>query len=937
MSVISDNQEFMAMTQKTFPLFNSKLEFSEARVRYFETRNRFEILAEECYADVMANFYSEFKNLDDLCQYSPVWFGKYLRKTGDLAVKILAENEHYDIDTERFIQQFLDVEAFDEPYQRVADFIEEIATSEEEKEAIRAARTASAGSAWVGGGFGISGALKGAATAGALNLTGAAISGTFNMIGRGISAIGNSIKKDSFFKSKRTIKSFANAVYSVVANAHKSLILYTEQNCKSFEVDCITHSDVETSHSLCDNMVKGNVPDDKIQEICLKALTLDPYNENLYEFIFKKYADPKKELSKIAEFFRIKVLPKLQITALANYFDSLKINSEEDALEARKSMQRKADELGILDFTVYKPLERKICDFDLQYRTVCGRIFDTREEADKQRSVYQLYEKLDFKTKKSIAMESQAAVLKKAEQLKISVDWLLPYMDAAFRLIQQNAQKALDEFYKQIEITSESQAQKLREVMAQKAAELEIDGYCEYTPLEKLIERYDIAYRTVGGHTFQSRDEADKQKELWAVYEKYDFTADENTAKSAKQEIEAKATELQINADWLLESINQAIMHFDDIACTSFGFRFKNRQEAISAHADEGLFFIALWNFVWHFIKGRKIFIQWKNIPSEKQSVIREFMQYDSEPVIYVHTTMLSSGKSGFAITPKGLAWNNGNDLLAGVAKNVVFKTLFKKKSQEMLDKNQNTTYQLSWAEFFAADTLIHADEKNNIQITPGKVLEASHTVPSEICDLLNELRNLKKQGISFSFTDEEKELPCPEILEADSTPTRLPDRLQNIPIVVKVKESDFPVKQPMAEPPSDPVPDNLLLLQVLSVYRNSGNKKMFIFPLIPQDKANNFFEKLPDKIGEIIKKEKVLLLLDTTILGSCKNGVALTNEAIYFLTDSRSWRVLYADIFRVEKRDGGVTIISTSFDEFEISEAAANVIGDILNRYLDK
>lgn len=933
----SDNQEFTAMTRKTFSLLNGKLEFSEARVRYFETRNRFEILAEECYSDVMANFYTEFKNLDDLCQRSPVWFGKYLQKTGDLAIKILAENEHYDIDTELFIQKYLDVQAFNKPYQRVANFIEEIAASEEEKEAIRAARTESAGSAWAGGGFGVSGAIKGAATAGALNLAGAAMSGTFNMIGRGISAIGNSMKKDSFFKNKETIESFANAVYSVVANAHNSLTNYTNKHCKSFEVDCIMHSDAQTAQSLCDNMVKGNVPDDKIQEICLKALTLDPYNQNLYEFIFKKYADPQKELSKTAKFFRIKVLPKLQTTALSNYFDSLKINSEEDAINARKSMQRKADELGILDFTVYKPLERKIYDFDLQYRTVCGRIFDSREEAEKQRCVYQLYKQLDFKTKKSIAMESQAAVLKKAEQLKISVEWLLPYMDAAFRLIQQNAQEALDEFYKQIEITSESQAQQLRKVMAQKAVELELDDFCKYTPLEKLIERYDIAYRTLGGHTFQSRDEADKQKELWTVYEKYDFTADETTAESAKQAIETKAAELQINANWLLDGVNQAIMHFDDLACTSFGFRFKNRQDALSAHADEGLFFIALWNFVWHFIKDKKIFIQWENIPLEKRSVIKEFMQYDSEPVIYVHTTMLSSGKNGFAITPKGLAWNNGNDLLAGVAKNVVFQTLFRKKSQEMLDKNQSSTYQLSWAEFFAADTSVHADEKNKIPLAPEKILEASRTTSSEICDLLNALRNLKKQGISFSFTEGAKELPCSEILEADSKPTELPVRLQNKPIVVKVKESDFPARQPKAEAPSDPIPDNLLLLQILADYRNSGNKKIFIFPSIPQDKTNNFYEKLPDKIGKIIKKEKLLLLLDTTILGSCKNGVALTDEAIYFLTDSRCWRLLYADIFSVEKDAEGVSIISTSFDTFEISESATDVVCEILNKYLEK
>ena len=208
--------------------------------------------------------------------------------------------------------------------------------------------------------------------------------------------------------------------------------------------------------------------------------------------------------------------------------------------------------------------------------------------------------------------------------------------------------------------------------------------------------------------------------------------------------------------------------------------------------------------------KDKKIFIQWENIPLEKRSVIKEFMQYDSEPVIYVHTTMLSSGKNGFAITPKGLAWNNGNDLLAGVAKNVVFQTLFRKKSQEMLDKNQSSTYQLSWAEFFAADTSVHADEKNKIPLAPEKILEASRTTSSEICDLLNALRNLKKQGISFSFTEGAKELPCSEILEADSKPTELPVRLQNKPIVVKVKESDFPARQPKAEAPSDPIPDNL-------------------------------------------------------------------------------------------------------------------------------
>lgn len=95
--------------------------------------------------------------------------------------------------------------------------------TEEEKDAYRTARRQGRAK-WQGGGFGIGGTLKGAATAGALNI----VSGAGHMVFNGLAKIGSSIaassKMERIFKDEKTEKILISGLYKSVFDLHLALI-----------------------------------------------------------------------------------------------------------------------------------------------------------------------------------------------------------------------------------------------------------------------------------------------------------------------------------------------------------------------------------------------------------------------------------------------------------------------------------------------------------------------------------------------------------------------------------------------------------------------------------------------------------------------------------------------------------------------------------------
>ena len=126
-----------------------------------------------------------------------------------------------------------------------------------------------------------------------------------------------------------------------------------------------------------------------------------------------------------------------KVFTLYDFFVKLDLNTEEKAIEAKKTIIKQAEKLEIkLENNLYPPLENLLSEFDKKARTAGGKIFKTREEAD-----------------------------------------------IANRHIQLNT------YFKSLKLSTEQKAIAARELINTKIQELNLGPMENYEPLENLIKK----------------------------------------------------------------------------------------------------------------------------------------------------------------------------------------------------------------------------------------------------------------------------------------------------------------------------------------------------------------------------------------------------------------------------------------------------------------
>lgn len=111
----------------------------------------------------------------------------------------------YDIDARQFFEEFYQRRYFhwEEDFGEVQDSYMSIRLKQKQLDEYRTMRRQTR-SRWVGGGFGIGGALKGAAKAGAMNMASGALHGLFNAGAKVLSMADESNKKSSLYRNAKS-------------------------------------------------------------------------------------------------------------------------------------------------------------------------------------------------------------------------------------------------------------------------------------------------------------------------------------------------------------------------------------------------------------------------------------------------------------------------------------------------------------------------------------------------------------------------------------------------------------------------------------------------------------------------------------------------------------------------------------------------------------
>ena len=389
------------MSSKSFNLYGKKIVISEAYDNYNSIRASFTSEAIDAMNSFMSK-YDEYRNIDNFIEN---WFHDGLEIILEVIDRIVVRGllintlKIYDCDVERFFSDFYAAEknlfVWSDAYSTIEDKYLAIKLNQQQLDEYRKQRRENRGR-WVGGGFGVGGAIKGAMKAGAMNMVTGAAHGLFNAGAKLLSSMEESSQKSALYKSKDTKKTLSNGICQSVFNIHYAVANLLNKNDKlgSGRIEYFHGMSEERARAVLNNFSKMNKSD--ILAILPEIILSSPYDSDVFEKALAIFGDKDNELTKIALYFHridfLDVKNEMVEKLFLNVKDKLAI-SEERALAAKEQFEEASKIYGNIGARekVLSEIDAVLADYDLKARTVedndivLKTVFKTREEADKAR------------------------------------------------------------------------------------------------------------------------------------------------------------------------------------------------------------------------------------------------------------------------------------------------------------------------------------------------------------------------------------------------------------------------------------------------------------------------------------------------------------------------------------------------------------------------
>lgn len=464
----------------------------------------------------------KFKDdVDSFCVDADEWAHQYIDTVADLAVEELVAKGCLDVDHDAFVANYLNSCLWDNCIEELRTLARELREEEEERETRRQDRTESARHLFD----------DDYDDEKMMNLASAGVSGLFNMIGRGMSSAKISEKIRAKFDEDR--EAYLRAIYMTIRTSVDECVTCLADKGKSLKGGGVNKEDREKADRLFNNLSRSKMPKKVAEEMMLEILRLDPYKQEFYEWAFMENGDSSGELEKIADYFGVS-LARVKEDKFIKELGVFAYETEDETFAYREKAVALGKELRYNATEKLAEIDEKLKEFDLQARTVEGRVFESREEAEKQRKL------VDFERNLDLSSEEQALLSKKKlfEEIKA----------------------------------------------------LGIDGTWKVGRVNEALVRFDEIARTVDDRIFETREEAACQRKLSEFERQLDLSSEELALKSKELLIE-KISELRIDGAWKLERVDAALKRFDELARTTFGLVFDTREAAAEARGKRDEFY----------------------------------------------------------------------------------------------------------------------------------------------------------------------------------------------------------------------------------------------------------------------------------------------------------------------------------------------------------
>ncbi|MBS9776005.1 MAG: zinc ribbon domain-containing protein [Fusobacterium sp.] len=336
-----------------FSLFGFNMEVPKEMKEYVDIRNIFEKQARETSNNFMNSYYNYGDIVNFLSKAKDDIYECY-RVSCSKAIDILHDKGIYSFDLQKFYEEGFvpNVKEWLEEYNKVYSEYKDIMEYGEAQKNYRAMRKEGRGK-MVGGGFGLGGALKGAAMAGSIN----AVTGIFHSIGNGI---GNSLtnaeikeKLNNLFRQKNLKEIFTNASYNDTFNIHYLLIIILN-DVRENQIPVIYDEDnFNMALTMFNNITEGKVKEELKAKVFSDMLFKYPFDEDFYYLALDEFGDENGELEKYGNFFGINVTEmKEEIEREKNALNKLdeitsgKGEEFEEALEDNYFFEELKEEIG---------------------------------------------------------------------------------------------------------------------------------------------------------------------------------------------------------------------------------------------------------------------------------------------------------------------------------------------------------------------------------------------------------------------------------------------------------------------------------------------------------------------------------------------------------------------------------------------------------------
>ena len=332
-----------------YKLFNQSISFPDSAERFFDMQYR----AWNAMSSASADFNAWYKQCGDILTV----LKGYEKKAGELVIKYankplfseLPSYEIYDISEDSYDEECLDFSESSDALDAVADKYNEIIAEQAAEEEYRAERKASRGRV-VGGGFGVGGALKGMATAGAMNAISGAGHGLVNAIGNAGSALAASSSKKALYNNDATCRLLREGIKNDILSCFNAHIHLLNERLTSYIISAF---DSDKAGALFENAKKVT---DKQQELLIESFKNCPWNEELLEFIFIQYKAERKNVWEIAKRFHVDLNETAESAFAASYTGKAK-TSEAEAQAVKKEILAQMNELGIASSATITAIE----------------------------------------------------------------------------------------------------------------------------------------------------------------------------------------------------------------------------------------------------------------------------------------------------------------------------------------------------------------------------------------------------------------------------------------------------------------------------------------------------------------------------------------------------------------------------------------------------